>query len=265
MYSPFKLATKYFHYVFTAKNGKGHGIHSPFVYDFVRHVLSSKTPVSNAIAIESIRACLLENSEEIAVTDFGAGGEGRLSQTKTVSAIAKRSLKPKKYAHLLYNIVSFYKPAYIIELGTSLGITTAYLAFANPGARLVTFEGSSKVAAIAKTNFKSLGLENIEQVVGNFDSTFPHFLLGTDEIDFIFFDGNHRKRPTLQYFTSAIATASGKSIFVFDDIHWSEEMEEAWEIIKQNDAVTLSIDLFFIGLVFFNPDVKIKQHFKIRY
>jgi predicted O-methyltransferase YrrM len=75
-------------------------------------------------------------------------------------------------------------------------------------------------------------------------------------LDFVFFDANHQKQPTLQYFNQCIAKANKNGIFVFDDIHWSEGMEQAWEIVKQHPKVTTSIDLYHMGILFFNPELK---------
>jgi len=152
-----------------------------------------------------------------------------------------------------------------MELGTSLGITTGYLALGNMEANVITMEGSVAIAEKALDNFRDMNLKNVKLVQGNFDDTLSKVLAALERIDMAFVDGNHRKVPTLDYFRQLIRVMSPESVIVFDDIHWSREMEEAWEQIKQDSRVTLSIDLFFIGLVFFNPSFKVKQHFTIRF
>ena len=215
--------------------------------------------------IEALRASLKKDETVIEVEDYGAGSAIIKSNKRVVKAIAKSSLKPKKYAQLLFRMVKYYQPENVLELGTSLGVTTAYLASGNSAAKIYTCEGSKNIAAIANNNFKHLGLQNVTLLEGAFEKTLPFFLNTIKKIDFVFIDGNHRKVPTLQYFEQLLVIANGKSIFVFDDIHWSEEMEAAWIIIKDHPAVTISIDLFFIGIIYLNPDVKVKQHFKIAY
>lgn len=265
MFSTLQLAKKYLRYYLSASNSKGHGIHSPFVFDFTRHVLNDKKQYDCYHGIEAQRARLLQNTATIAVEDFGAGSAVMKSNNRVIKNIAASSLKPKKFAQLLFRVVQYYKPATILELGTSLGITSSYLAKGNEAARVFTCEGSATIAAIAKENFDALQLSNIQLTLGDFSKTLQPLLQQTGNIDLAFIDGNHRKEPTLQYFTQLLQHAGPSTILIFDDIHWSEEMEAAWAIIQQHPAVTLTIDLFFIGLVCINPDFKVTQHFSIRF
>ncbi len=265
MYSSFQLAGKYCKYFITARNGKGHGIHSPFVFDFVTNVLNDKTPYPCYKEIESLRNKLLHNDSIINVEDFGAGSATLPFKERRTKDIARSSLKNKKIAQLLFRIAKYYKAENIIELGTSLGITTSYLANAKKNVHVYTFEGAKEIAAVANQNFDSLHLKNITQIQGNFDEMLVSTLAQISSIDLAFIDGNHRKEPTLQYFDLLSEKAGSSTIFIFDDIHWSVGMEEAWRLIQESAKVTLSIDLFFIGLVFFNKDFKVKQHFSIRY
>lgn len=265
MYSPAQLVLKYFKYRLTASSGKGHGVHSPFVFEFVTHVLNDKRAFDCFRYIEAIREELKIDNTEINVPDFGAGSRMQLSNKRKISAIAKSSLKPKKYSQLIFRIVHYYKPGSIIELGTSLGITTSYLSFANPTAKIITMEGAHEVAAFAKKNFKQLHLSNIKVVEGNFNDNLSTVISQLSAVDFAFVDGNHRKEPTLNYFHQFIKLSTPSTILIFDDIHWSKEMEEAWSKIKQHASVTLTIDLFFIGIVFFRPEKKVKEHFIIRF
>ncbi len=265
MYSAFQLAKKYFNYYFKAQNGKGHGVHSPFVFDFIIHVLNDTKRYECYPKLESLRKQLLKNNTTIEVEDFGAGSAIIPFKNRKVKDIANSSLKKKKYAQLLFRIAKYYHSKNIVELGTSFGISTCYLASANINSKGTTFEGSHNIAQIAINNFKQTGLNNIELIEGNFEKTLPSFIDITQNVDFLFIDGNHRKKATLEYFDIFLKKSTTQSIFIFDDIHWSEEMEEAWKLIQQHDSVTLTIDLFFIGLVFFSPDFKVKQHFTIRF
>lgn len=265
MFSRIQLAKKYLHYYFTALNGKGHGIHSPFVFDFVQNVLNDNKHHESYNTVESLRKQLLHDNHLLEVQDMGAGSVISKSRQRKVSDIARHAAKPKKYGQLLFRIVKHYQPRTIIELGTSLGITTSYLALASTTASVITFEGASAVADIARNNFDKLSIENIQIKEGNFNDTLTQVLLIIDTLDFAFVDGNHRKQPTIQYFDRLSDKINNESVLIFDDIHWSIEMEEAWETIKARSSVTLSIDLFFVGLLFFRNDFKIKQHFVINF
>lgn len=265
MYTRFQLAKKYFHYYLSSSNGKGHGIHSPFVFDFVKHVLNDKQNYPAYQPIEKIRKQLLTDSTVIEVEDFGAGSSVIKTNKRVVGAIAASSLKPKKYAQLLYRMVQYYKPTTIVELGTSFGITTAYLASANAASKVFTCEGSAAIASIAKHNFEALQLNNVQLSEGDFAKTLSPLLSNLNTVNFAFADGNHRKEPTLEYFNQLLKHATPATILVFDDIHWSAEMEEAWEQIKQDPAVRCSLDLFFIGIVVFRKEFREKQQFEIRF
>jgi predicted O-methyltransferase YrrM len=215
--------------------------------------------------IEQQRKKLKLKEELIEVEDFGAGSTVIKTRHRVVKDIANSSLKSAKYAQLLFRMVAYYQPATIIELGTSFGITSAYLSCGNKNAKLFTCEGAGNIASIAQNTFDSLQIKNIEIVKGDFAKSLPFLFSKIKVVDFAFIDGNHRKEPTLQYFHLLLSHSKARTIFVFDDIHWSAEMEAAWSAIQQDPAVTLTIDLFFIGLVFINPDFNVKQHFTIRF
>lgn len=265
MYSPFQLALRYLKYYLSASNGKGHGIHSPFVYGFITKVLNDERQFYAYQTIEKIRQGLLQNAEEIFVEDFGAGSRTKKTNHRLIKSIAASALKPKKFSQLLFRIVDHYAPEKILELGTSLGITTAYLASARETSSVVTMEGAPSVASVARENFEKIGLKNIELIEGNFDITLTDTIHRMKYIDLAYVDGNHRYEPTVRYFRELLPAMQDHSILVFDDIHWSSEMEQAWDEIKADPAVTLSIDLFFIGLVFFRKEQKEKQDFVIRF
>jgi predicted O-methyltransferase YrrM len=265
MYAPLQLAVRFAQYYLTSANSRGHGVHSPFVFDFITNVLRDKRSFYCYTAIEQLRTTLLHDHHTIEVEDFGAGSAVIKTRQRKVSAIAASSLKSKKYGQLLFRIVQYYQPATIIELGTSFGITTAYLASGHPQAKVFTCEGAPAIAAIAQQQFDALGLHQVTLITGDFTHTLPHLLQEHSSVDLAYIDGNHRRQPTLDYFEQLLAHTHDKSILIFDDIHWSREMEEAWAIIQKHPAVTLSIDLFFIGLVFVSRDFREKQVFTIRF
>ncbi|MDQ6608877.1 MAG: class I SAM-dependent methyltransferase [Bacteroidota bacterium] len=253
------------HYYFTASNGKGHGMHSPFVFQFILHVLNNKSGFQTPAGIESLRKELLADSRMLKMEDLGAGSRTTSSQSRTVLQVAKAALKSKKYAQLLYRFVKYYQPKTILELGTSLGLTTAYLSMANPAARVVTIEGSKAIAAIAKENFEKCSLKNIELIQGSFDHHLSSVILQLSFVDVVYIDGNHRYEPTMYYFNQLLSKTHNDSVLIFDDIHWSAEMEKAWEEIKSHPSVKCTIDIFFLGFVFLKKEFKEKQHFIIRF
>lgn len=265
MYSRLRLTGKYLSYFLKSSNGKGHGTHSPFIYSFITKLLKDKTRYPEYSIVEKLRMDLLSDSRMFIVEDFGAGSKFLKKHERSIKSIARNAAKSKKYGQLLFRMIRYYQPVNILELGTSLGITTSYLSLAKPDAKLLTMEGASAIAAVANHSFKRLGLSNINIVEGNFDDKLEAVLSKFESLDFVFVDGNHRKEPTERYFHQLLPKLHNDSILVFDDIHWSREMEDAWETIKNHPAVRCTVDLFFIGIVFVRKEFKEKQHFQIRF
>ncbi len=263
MYSSLQLAKKFINYYWHAANSKGHGVHSPFVFDFITSVLNDRQVYPVYRKMETRRRELLKSKKRVTVQDFGAGSAVIKTSSRVVGSMAGSSLKPRKYARLLYRLARHYKINHIIELGTSFGVTTGYLAAAATG-KVYTLEGAPAIAKIARETFSQCGLDNIELVEGEFSQTLLPLL---DKVSpgMVFIDGNHRYQPTLDYFNTFISTGNTSMLLVFDDIHWSAEMEAAWEIIKVHPAVTITIDLFFIGIVSLRAESKVRQHFLIRF
>ncbi len=247
---------------FTSKTR--HGTHSPFVYKLTDEVIYDIGDKSDYKRIEAQRKKLLHDDRLIQVTDLGAGSHLNKNRSKSVKQIAKNALKRPRLAQLIYRLAKDTQPELVIELGTCLGLTTAYLATALPQGKVITIEGCPQTAAVAASNFRELQLKNVELKVGNFDDLLPAVIDEKQKLDFVYIDGNHRKEATLNYFKWCLPKVHENSLLIFDDIYWSAGMKEAWEEIKQNPQVTVTIDLFWIGLVYFKKG-QAKEHFKIRY
>ena len=242
-----------------------HSIHSPFVFEFVTKVLEQKKLSSlRSDEIEKVRAKLLASDKEINVLDFGANSENFLTYKRKVSDIVRISSKNRKYTRFLSRIISFYQSQNILELGTSAGISSMYMATAVPNVKLTTIEGCPETASLAKENFEILSINNIVQYIGNIDKILPEMMNKDIYFDFIYFDANHTEEATIRYFKQCLTSVNNESIFVFDDINWSAGMKKAWGFIINHPSVTVSIDLFFMGIVFFKKELS-KEHFIIRY
>jgi len=246
------------------KSGNAHSVHSPFVFQLYTKGFKSTPPANNELLqrINQYKDSLYGDKRVIEVTDFGAGSRVFKSNAREISKIAKTAGISAKNGQLLMNLTHYLKPDNILEIGTSLGMSTAYLALVSPNSRIVTLEGCKETACVAQKQFQYYKLDNIDLVVGNFADTLPKVLV-EQHFDLIFFDGNHQKAPTMQYFDLCLKYASEKSVFIFDDIHWNPEMEETWKLIKENPRVTVSIDTFQWGLVFFRSE-QVKQDFILR-
>lgn len=257
-----QLLSAYVRHRFSANTR--HGLHSPFVYNLADKVIYDRKPREVYSPMEQLRTELLRDERVISITDLGAGSLVNNNKQKKISQLAKNALKPAKLGQLIHRIAEEFKPRNIVELGTCLGLTTAYLARANPSARVITVEGCPQTALIAQENLQKLDITNAELLTGNFDDVLPAIIAQEKELDFVFIDGNHRKQATLDYFELCLPALNENSVMIFDDIYWSKGMEEAWEIIKAHPQVTVTVDLFWIGLVFFRKG-QAKEHFKIKF
>lgn len=256
-----KMIWRFLKFYFSATTK--YGVHSPFVFDFIKNVLEDNRLFYTFHEVETIRKRLLNNRDKIEVTDLGAGSKYTKSNQRSVQQIAKSALSSPSFCRQLFRITNHYKPDTIIEMGTSLGVSAAYIQKGALNAKLITLEGCPNISSQAKNVFKKLKLKNINIKTGGFENTFGEALQEVKSIDLVFFDGNHQKEPTLSYFNQAMEYAHENSIFIFDDIYWSEEMVEAWNQLKDDNRVSLSIDLFSMGILFFKKDFKEKIHFKL--
>jgi predicted O-methyltransferase YrrM len=254
---------QYVNYCLFAK-GK-HSIQSPFVFDLYSTIIIDNYNFYFFDKINKIRDKYRLIKDLIHINDLGAGSVFFSKKNRKINEILAHSVMQKKYAELLFKLVYRFKPTSIIELGTSLGFTTCYLAYPNNNSKVYTLEGSKNLVEKAKELFHTLSIENIHSIEGNFDETLPHLINNLNQIDFVLIDGNHTKEATLRYFNLLLPKLTDNSILVFDDINWSKEMNEAWQEIKKNKKVTLTIDLFQLGLVFFRKEQKEKEHFVLKY
>jgi len=254
--------SRYFKYLFTAKSK--YSAQAPFLYDFITKVVNQNSDDENCKNIESLRKELCKSEDTIKITDFGAGSHVNNNKTRKIKDVAKNSAKNAKFGKLLYRIIQFYKPNNILELGTSLGISSLYLAKANQNSQVFTFEGCPETANIAEQNFKKLNASNINTTLGDFNKTLNSKLEEIKTIDLAFIDGNHQEKPTIDYFEKCLKYSNNDTIFIFDDIHWSEGMEKAWNYIKAHQKITLTIDLFFVGIVFIKSELS-KENFTIKF
>ena len=252
------------HYL-TAWNTGGEGVHSPYLFEWVRMVMSDKHTYYVWEDIEAIREDMLRDQQVVTFVDYGSGkGQtgDKANGERRVMDIAKRSLAQKKYAQMLYRLVNWlgasrsleFGGLHVLELGTSLGVTTAYLAAVDSRNRVVTCEGCAEVAAVAMRNWDRLGLKNVECRVGELTSDSLQQVVDSlqGKIDVAFVDANHTYAGTREYFNVLAGKVHDKSVIVVDDIHYNAEMEQAWKEICADERVTSTIDLYQMGMVFFD-------------
>jgi predicted O-methyltransferase YrrM len=251
----------YLKFLWNSKNE--HAVHSPFVFNLITKCFYDKKSKPEYAVLKNYRNSLLANKNTIKVTDFGAGSKVFKSNTRQISKIAKTAGISQKRAELLFRITNYFQPSTILEIGTSLGLATSALALGNPKSFIATLEGCPNTMAIAKNQLQVLNVKNVECITTEFNSFLEACNLKSVIYNLIYFDGNHSKAATLGYFELLLPTITNDIIWIFDDIHWSPEMEEAWKIIQKHPKVTVTIDTFQWGLVFFRREQP-KEHFVIR-
>ena len=260
----FFRATKYLKYILLSRHRKGHGIHSPFVFDLVSRVFRNKIDPDIVCSIEKVRKRMISDRRSIIVKDLGSGSEKLKTNLRKVSDIARYSPVPGKYGVLLSNMAAEFGKPLIVEFGTSLGISTMYMAASCTGAIVNTVESCPATSEIAKENFKEAGIKNIEVFTGSFDEVLPVIINSNNKPGLVFIDGNHRKEPVINYFNQIAEISDNNTVIIIDDIYYSREMEEAWNEIKRYEKVSLTIDIFRMGIVFFREGVNHNDYI-IRY
>ncbi len=256
----------------TAWNSGGEGVHSPYWFEWVRMVMSDTHAYNIWSDIEEVRLQLLASDEVVDFVDYGSGKRvlnNNIHDVRRVKDIAKGSLAKKKYAQMLFRLVNWLGHQLregnggltVVELGTSFGVTTAYLAGVDKNDKVYTYEGCEAVAKIAKENWKILGMNNIESRIGEIRE--EKLYSDIKNVDVAFIDANHTYEATLKYFDVLASKVHEKSVIVVDDIHYTEEMEKAWIEICEDDRVTSTIDLYQMGLVFFDKHYW-KRNYKMR-
>jgi len=253
---------KYFilHFFFAKRNG--HGIHSPFAYKLCEEVFYNKNVFYDFKYLNAIRNGLLCNETKLKIQDFGAGSKSFKSNTRKVKDIASKGISTAQQSELLYKLLNFLKCRNAMELGTSLGLNTLYLAKVNKESKIISIEGSKELYDFAGDLAKKNKAANIQFIHSVFEEALPKVLGEMNELDFLYVDGNHTYEATLTYFKQALEKRQPGSVFIFDDIYWSKGMTQAWEEIKKHPSVTLSIDTFYFGMVFFKEEFKEKIDLK---
>jgi len=251
---------QYIKFLFRSKNQ--HGVHSPFVYNLITKCFYSKVKYKDYIILKEFRKRLLNNDLVILVEDFGAGSRVFKSNARQINKVAKSAGIPFGRSKLLFRVVSYFEPASILELGTSLGLATSALSLGNRFSKITSIEGCRETAEVAQEQFDHFKFDNIQLIRSQFQDALKD-KLDDQKFDFIYVDGNHQKEATLTYFNNLLSHINNDSVIIFDDIHWSKDMTEAWQEIKSHPKVTITIDTFFWGFVFFRKEQE-KQHFSIR-
>lgn len=252
----YKYATLYL----SALNTKGYGVHSPYIFHLIRNILRQTEPYYVFRQIESLRFNMSRNKQYINVVDYGTGK----NRMEKIGDIVQKASKPSKQAQLLFRLVHYLKAKKVLELGSSVGITTAYLASSSSDIECITIEGCPNVSSLAVQNFQLLGLNNISMVNERIEEALPKVLEANGQQDFVFIDANHRYEALMYYFEEILKYSHEKTVFVLDDIYWSKGMERAWKEIKNDARVSATIDVFYMGIVFLDPNLQ-KKNYKVRF
>ncbi len=258
------LTKSYLTYLAKAKTR--YKVHSPFVFDLVENVLKDKTEYPEFKKIETYKKRISRSKAIIETVDFGIRSKDKHYTTtlEKLGSIVKRRSQSKNHARLLYRLSRYFRPENVLEFGTAAGFSAAYIKAPIPESKMISLEGCASLASVASNNLKRLKINNTDISIGDFSVTLPRVLKRFKKLDFVFFDGNHRREPTLDYFNRCVELAHEDTVFIFDDIHWSSGMEQAWNTIKKDERVSISLDIFWSGLVFFRKGIT-KQDFIIRY
>lgn len=248
-------------HLFQAKRN-GHGVHSPFAYQLCEEIFYNPNRFYDFRILGAVRNQLLASESEISIEDFGAGSRTFKSKQRKIKDIAEKGISSRQQSEMLYKLSNFLNCRTIVELGTSLGLNTLYLARVNAANEVISIDGSRELSAFAADLAARNKITNIRFVCATFERAFPEVLNGLQQLDLLYVDGNHTYEATMYHFEKALAKKHPASVFVFDDIYWSKGMTKAWREIIRHPSVTLSIDTFYSGLIFFRGELKEKVDLK---
>ena len=234
-------------------------LHSPLAYAFARDVLEDRRWYYIFSEAETLRGQWLTNPGEISVQDRGAGSGLLAGSTRRVADLAGKVATPPLFCRWLFQIVRFGRPACMLELGTSLGISTLYQWAAAPGARMITVEGCPETAKLARQSLRQFQCR-ADLRVGVFAELLPSALRDLGKLDHLYLDGDHSREGTLAYLNQCLPFTHSETIWVIGDIHWSAEMEKAWRDIQAFPEVCMTIDLFSMGVVLFRQEIQRPVH-----
>lgn len=238
-------------------------LHAPEAYAIATAMLNDTRWYYSFRDIERIRKALLRSKMRYTRTDYGSGGVKKRQYTVRLADVARRSASSPRKGQQLFKLVQLLRPKTILELGTSIGIGTMYLASSMRSGTTLSLEGCPETAAIARRNLSLLGVSRTEVLDGPFEVNLAPVLEAIQTLDFIYFDGNHRLEPTLHYLETCLPYCTDHAVLVFDDIYWSEEMHTAWEKIKLHPRVRMTLDFYDFGVVSLNPTIRTQQHWKV--
>ena len=260
------MIKEYFSYLINSHNL--HGVHSPFVFEFNEKVLNIRPEKEALKEVNAYRNFLRGNVQKLIVDDYGSGSQKLKSRERSVNEIYKTASTNTRMGEILYQLIRFYDCRNILEIGTCLGIGTAYMQKAVSeftDAKITTLEGSHSLLEFTKNNLKDFtDISKVNFIEGNFDDTLPEILSHIPRIDLAFVDGNHTYAATLNYFNLLKNKIHNESIIIFDDIYWNTDMKKAWTEIKLHPTVSCSIDLFRWGIIFFRKEME-KEDFTLRF
>lgn len=234
-----------------ARTKQGHRVHSPFLYSLISGSLHKPIAPEKLAKVEQYRRELLSDKRMVDVTDLGSGSQFGNGGRRRICDIARHSSASARDGRLLCNLASSMHSRNFLELGTNLGIGSIYLSLADNCQSVVTIEGCPQLSRLAQSAFGSYGFGNIRQLNAEFSEVLPQVLAEMPSVDFVYFDGNHRRQPTIDYFCQCLPYVHNDTVFVFDDIHKNAEMEQAWNEVRGNGRVTLSLDFYTMGVLFF--------------
>lgn len=245
-------AWKFFRHQFNCRYKKGHGIHSPYLFDVVSRIIFNTGRVY-------CPDWVLEEHRRMKKDPSSAGEEGR-----TISSFARQASVSEKQGALLYRMVQWFKPEMMVELGTGMGISALYMASAAPGIPLHSIEGNTERAALAAQLVSRCQLGPVSIHWGEMEVRLEEIMPLVPGRFLAFVDGNHHFEPTVDYVRNLVGRAGEEAVIVMDDIYWSRDMYRAWREIISWPEVRVSVDLFHMGILLLRKDLN-KREIKIKF
>ena len=249
-------------FCFIIKSKNEHGVHSPFVFDLITSCFYKKKDKNDLTIFSDYKKQLSKNTLLLEILSFNFMSRLLLSHKSKRSRFFKNSEISNKRARLLIHLIQYLKPKNILEIGTGFGINTVVLSSAQRNSKITTLEENEQVVKAIKEMFEKNTVKNVKFLTGNFDITLPR-VFNNNTYDFIHFKGSCANKIILKHFESSLLSIDNNSVFLFENIHSNKESEKVWNYIKKHKKVTVTIDTFLWGFVFFRKEQE-KEHFIIK-
>lgn len=236
---------------------KGFGVHSPFVFSLITKVIEEKCPYYCFQEIELLRKQLLFGEKKITYPDRKCNGR---IKTRAIGSIVKHEAISPKEGALLFRLTNYFKSKHILQIGSNMGLSTLYLTSYAKGLSCIALEHIPEFAEISKQTISRKGRNKVDLRIGEYIKLLPQALNDLHTVDLVFFNTQHETVDNQELFNECLKFVKNETLFIFEGINANNEMRSFWKNVCACPEVTVSLDLFSLGIAVFNKKLHKKNY-----